>query len=145
MLIGEASLVLVLAVPVPKTASGIVPTVIVSVLAAVYEPAVALKTRLAMVPFVTSTPAVMLKLRLVVPPAEMAEKLAVPVLTVIPGVEHVRVALPEGEAARPLLLNGMETVAVSPGSRRPLLFPVRSEMLMLPKAITGALSSREKL
>ncbi len=105
----------------------------------------ALNTRLATVPMVMEEAAVMPKLRLADPEAEIAEKLAEPELTVIPGVEQLSVALPEGEEARPELLSGMTKVTVSPGSRRPLLLPEGSWMVILPKASAGALMVRLKL
>ena len=58
----------------------------------------------------------MLKLRLALPPAEIAAKFAVPVLMVIPGVAQDRVAVPEGLEAPPVLFKGIVTVTVSPGS-----------------------------
>ena len=124
--------------PVSKS-SRIIPTVTFSVLFAVYDPEVAAKTRLATVPMLTELAAESEKLRFVLPPAAMAAKFAVPVLIVIPVVEQLRVAEPVGEVAAPLLLIGMVMLTVSPGSRRPLLFPLGSLTVILPNAREGAL------
>ena len=71
-----------------------IPAVKLSTLLAVYEPAVALKLRFTTVPTAMLEEAVMLKLKFRLPPAMTAEKLKVPVFTVIPDVLQVRVADP---------------------------------------------------
>ena len=75
----------------------------------------------------------------------MLLKLALPVLTVMPVVVQLKVAVPLCEAAAPLLCSLMVTVTVSPGSRRPLLLPVGSEKVISPKANSGAFKVRVKL
>ena len=109
--------------PVEKS-SMMRPTGVFSVLLALYWPAVAAKLRLTTVPMSMLALAVSENVRLLTPPAEIALKLALPLLTVMPGVVQLMVAVPFGEAAPPLLLSGMVMVTVSPGSRRPLLLPV---------------------
>ena len=106
----------------------------------------ALNTREATVPMLMLEDAVIEKLRLLDPEAAMAVKLDVPVLTVIPEVGLVSVADPVGEAAAPVLLRGIVTVTVSPGSRRPLALPGEgSDIIIDPKASAGALMVRLKL
>jgi hypothetical protein len=51
---------------------------------------------------------------------------------------EARYAVATGDMLLPLLFTGMVTVAVSPGSRRPLLLPPGSKMVMLPNDRTGA-------
>ncbi len=83
--------------------------------------------------------ALTLKLRMVLPPAEIVEKAVSPFKIVMPGVGLFSVPVPEIDAAKPLLLSTMVRVAVSPGSSIPLLFPLASDTVILPKTRAGAL------
>jgi len=66
-------------------------------------------------------------------------------LIVIPVVVEVKEADPARELAPPELFKGMLKVAVSPGSRLPLLFPVGSLIVIFPKARAGAAKVLVKL
>lgn len=122
------------------------PTSALSVLEAVYAPAVALNIMEASVPTAIDEEAETLKLSVVFPAAAIALKVAVPVFTVMPKLGLVSVAEPAKEAAAPVLFRGMLIVTVSPGSSLPLLLPgAGSLMFIFPKAKAGALNTLLKL